>query len=46
MMALADVALYAAVLAAWAWSRWAVTTNLAIHFPGKPGPMRVLARCR
>ncbi|MFO1226653.1 PaaI family thioesterase [Roseateles sp.] len=47
MMALADVALYAAVLARVGLEPLAVTTNLAIHFLRKPrADARVLARCR
>lgn len=47
MMALADVALYVAVLAQIGLKPLAVTTNLSINFLRKPrADRRVVARCR
>jgi len=46
MMALADFAMYAAVLAAIGWVPLAVTTNLTINFLKKPAPRDLLAEVR
>lgn len=46
MMALADLALYAAVLGAIGPVGLAVTTNLSINFLRKPAPGRLGAHCR
>ena len=46
MMALADFALYAAVLGAIGPVGLAVTTNLSINFLRKPEPRALLADCR
>lgn len=46
MMALADVALYIAVMASIGPVALAVTTNLNINFLRKPGPRDLIADCR
>jgi uncharacterized protein (TIGR00369 family) len=46
MMALADVAIYIAVLGAIGWVPLAVTTHLSINFLRKPSPGDLLAECR
>jgi uncharacterized protein (TIGR00369 family) len=46
LMALADVAMYVAVLSAIGWVPLAVTTNLSINFLRKPGPRDLLADAR
>ncbi|GLK68275.1 PaaI family thioesterase [Hansschlegelia plantiphila] len=46
MMALADVALYVALLAAIGPVKLAVTTNLTINFLRKPEPRDLVANCR
>jgi uncharacterized protein (TIGR00369 family) len=46
MMALADFAMYVAVLAAIGWVPLAVTTNLTINFLKKPAPRDLLAEVR
>ena len=46
MMALADFAVYVAVLAAVGWVPFAVTTNLTINFLKKPAPRDLLAEVR
>ena len=46
MMALADFAVYVAVLAAIGWVPLAVTTNLTINFLKKPAPRDLLAEAR
>lgn len=46
MMALADVALYVALLGAIGPVKLAVTTNLSINFLRRPEPRDVVARCR
>jgi uncharacterized protein (TIGR00369 family) len=46
MMALADFAMYVAVLAAIGWVPLAVTTNLTINFLKKPTPRDLLAEVR
>ena len=46
MMALADFAVYVAVLAAVGWVPLAVTTNLTINFLKKPAPRDLLAAVR
>jgi uncharacterized protein (TIGR00369 family) len=46
MMALADFAMYVAVLAAIGWVPLAVTTNLTINFLKKPAPHDLLAEVR
>jgi uncharacterized protein (TIGR00369 family) len=46
MMALADFAVYVAVLAAVGWVPLAVTTNLTINFLKKPAPRDLLAEVR
>ena len=46
MMALADFAVYVAVLAAVGWVPLAVTTNLTINFLKKPAPQDLLAEVR
>lgn len=46
MMALADVALYVALLGAIGPVKLAVTTNLTINFFRKPAPRDLLAECR
>jgi uncharacterized protein (TIGR00369 family) len=46
MMALADFAMYVAVLAAIGWVPLAVTTNLTINFLQKPAPRDLLAKVR
>ena len=46
MMALADFAVYVAVLAAVGWVPLAVTTNLTINFLKKPVPRDLLAEVR
>ena len=46
MMALADYALYAAILANIGPVGLAVTTNLSFNFLRKPGPGALLAECR
>ena len=46
MMALADVALYVALLGAIGPVKLAVTTNLSIHFLRKPEPRDLVATCR
>jgi acyl-coenzyme A thioesterase PaaI-like protein len=45
-MALADVAMYVAVLSAIGWVPLAVTTNLTINFLRKPAPRDLLAEAR
>jgi uncharacterized protein (TIGR00369 family) len=46
IMALADVAMYVAVLSAIGWVPLAVTTNLNINFLRKPAPRDLLAEAR
>lgn len=46
MMALADFAMYVAVLSAVGWVPLAVTTNLNINFLRKPAPRDLLAEAR
>lgn len=46
MMALADFAMYLAVLSAIGWVPLAVTTNLSINFLKKPGRRDLLAEAR
>lgn len=46
MMALADVAMYVAVLSAIGWVPLAVTTNLSINFLRKPPPSDLIADVR
>src|SRR6202161_3459801 len=46
IMALADVAMYVAVLSAIGWAPLAVTTNLPINFLRKPAPRDLLAEAR
>lgn len=46
MMALADVAMYVAVLSAVGWVPLAVTTNLNINFLRKPPPRDLVAEVR
>lgn len=46
MMALADVALYVALLGAIGPVKLAVTTNLSINFLSRPEPRDVIAQCR
>jgi|SRR5215471_3585658 len=46
IMALADVAMYIAVLASVGWVPLAVTTNLNINFLKKPAPGALIAECR
>ena len=46
IMALADVAMYVAVLSAIGWVPLAVTTNLTINFLRKPVPRDLLAEAR
>jgi uncharacterized protein (TIGR00369 family) len=46
MMALADFAMYVAVLSAIGWVPLAVTTNLSINFLKKPAPRDLLAEAR
>jgi uncharacterized protein (TIGR00369 family) len=46
IMALADVAAYAGILASIGWVPLAVTTNLNINFLRKPGPGALVAECR
>ena len=46
IMALADVAMYVAVLSAIGWVPLAVTTNLSINFLRKPAPRDLLAEAR
>ena len=46
IMALADVAMYVAVLSAIGWVPLAVTTNLTINFLRKPAPRDLLAEAR
>ena len=46
MMALADFAMYVAVLSAIGWVPLAVTTNLTINFLKKPAPRDLLAEAR
>lgn len=46
MMALADFAVYVALLAAIGWVPLAVTTNLNINFLNKPAPRDLLAEAR
>jgi uncharacterized protein (TIGR00369 family) len=46
IMALADVAMYVAVLASIGWVPLAVTTNLNINFLKKPVPGALVAECR
>ena len=46
MMALADFAMYVAVLSAIGWVPLAVTTNLTINFLKKPGPRELIAEAR
>jgi uncharacterized protein (TIGR00369 family) len=46
IMALADFAMYLAVLSAIGWAPLAVTTNLTINFLKKPGPRDLLAEAR
>ena len=46
MMALADFAMYDAVMAAVGWVPLAVTTNLTINFLRKPAPRDLLAEVR
>jgi uncharacterized protein (TIGR00369 family) len=46
MMALADFAVYVAVLASIGWVPLAVTTNLTINFLRKPAPRDLLAEVR
>jgi len=46
IMALADVAMYVAVLSAIGWVPLAVTTNLTVNFLRKPAPRDLLAEAR
>jgi uncharacterized protein (TIGR00369 family) len=46
MMALADFAMYVAVLSAIGWVPLAVTTNLTINFLKKPAPRDLVAEAR
>lgn len=46
MMALADFAMYLAVLSAIGWVPLAVTTNLSINFLRKPAPRDLVAEAR
>ena len=46
IMALADVAMYVAVLSAIGWVPLAVTTNLTINFLRRPAPRDLLAEAR
>jgi uncharacterized protein (TIGR00369 family) len=46
IMALADVAMYVAVLSAIGWVPLAVTTNLTINFLRKPAPRDLLAEAQ
>jgi uncharacterized protein (TIGR00369 family) len=46
MMALADYAMYFAVLSAIGWVPLAVTTNLTINFLSKPAPRDLIAEAR
>jgi len=46
IMALADVAMYVAVLSAIGWVPLAVTTNLTINFLRKPAPRDLLAEAK
>jgi uncharacterized protein (TIGR00369 family) len=46
IMALADVAMYVAVLSAVGWVPLAVTTNLTINFLRRPAPRDLLAEAR
>jgi uncharacterized protein (TIGR00369 family) len=46
IMALADVAMYVAVLSAIGWVPLAVTTNLTVNFLRKPAPRDLLADAR
>lgn len=46
MMALADFAMYLAVLSAIGWVPLAVTTNLSINFLRKPAPRDLQAEAR
>jgi uncharacterized protein (TIGR00369 family) len=46
MMALADLAMYVAVLSATGWTPLAVTTNLSINFVSKPAPRDLVAEAR
>ena len=46
MMALADFAMYVAVLSAIGWVPLAVTTNLTINFLSKPAPRDLIAEAR
>ncbi len=46
MMALADYALYAAILANIGPVALAVTTNLSVNFLRRPGPAALVAECR
>ncbi len=46
MMALADFAMYIAVLSAIGWLPLAVTTNLSINFLKKPAPRDLVAEAR
>jgi uncharacterized protein (TIGR00369 family) len=46
MMALADFAMYLAVLSAIGWVPLAVTTNLSINFLRKPAPRDLIAQAR
>jgi uncharacterized protein (TIGR00369 family) len=46
MMALADVAIYVALLASIGWKPLAVTTQLTINFLRKPAPGALVAECR
>lgn len=46
MMALADFAIYVAVLSAIGWVPLAVTTNLTINFLKKPAPRDLIAEAR
>jgi uncharacterized protein (TIGR00369 family) len=46
IMALADVAMYVALLSAIGWVPLAVTTNLNINFLRKPAPRDLLAEAR
>jgi uncharacterized protein (TIGR00369 family) len=46
MMALADLALYVAILAQIGPVALAVTTNLSFNFLRKPGPRDLIAECR
>ncbi len=46
IMALADVAMYVAVLGSVGWEPLAVTTNLNINFLKKPAPGALIGECR